>query len=405
MQTNVDEFELDNLDDFGAGSASMETNDDKGQDSSSEKTKDTDVTKNPTVLQKGDDVIPDLSELEESDDEGSSSAKADEDDDDDENAFKENDNKGKKVYTGKAVASLIKKGIIKPFVKEDGSEENIEDYSDKDIEELIKANIEQVEDNVRAELQQNFFEEMPEEFASAYSYFQKGGTDLKGLFKMFAENAEMFDSNPEDENDAEKIARNYLSLTKFGTEEEIEEQIQEWKDLNTLNKKAENFKPKLQEVKQKEITRKLAEQESQRQKRIQAVNKFQNDVVGALKTGELNGIKIDKKTQSNLYSGLVNLDYESLTGRKVNLLGHLLEKYQFVEPRLDLISEALWLLQDPEGYKEKIKTIGGKEAVTETVRKLKMAEKDKIPTTIIDDDAEDKSRKPKKIFKPRSIFG
>jgi hypothetical protein len=161
----------------------------------------------------------------------------------------------------------------------------------------------------------------------------------------------------------------------------------------------------LQEVKQKEITRKLAEQESQRQKRIQAVNKFQNDVVGALKAGELNGIKIDRKTQSNLYSGLVNLDYDSLTGRKVNLLGHLLEKYQFVEPRLDLISEALWLLQDPSGYKEKIKNIGGKEAVTETVRKLKIAEKEKIPTAIIDDESEDKSRKPKKNFKPRSIFG
>ena len=150
----------------------------------------------------------------------------------------------------------------------------------------------------------------------------------------------MFDSNVEDEDDAESIARSYLHLTRFGSEEEIEEQLQEWKDLNTLSKKADNFKPKLQEVKQKEITRKLAEQEIQRKKRIQAVNKFQNDVVGALKAGELNGLKIDRKVQSKLYSGLVNLDYDSLTGRKVNLLGHLLEKYQFVEPRLDLISEA-----------------------------------------------------------------
>lgn len=403
MQTNVDEFELDNLDDFGAGSASMETDDNTPSDLSQEKTDKPDDVKKSSIFEKVEDNIPDPTELEEEDD-------ADDDDDDDEdedkgNAFNKDAGKSKNPYTGKAVASLIKKGVIKPFVKDDGTEEKIEDYSDKDIEELIKANIEQVEDNVRAELQQNFFEEMPEEFAIAYSYFQKGGTDLKGLFKMFAENAEMFDANVENEDDAESIARNYLHLTRFGSEEEIEEQIQEWKDLNTLSKKADNFKPKLQEVKQKEITRKLAEQESQRQKRIQAVNKFQNDVVGALKAGELNGIKIDRKTQSNLYSGLVNLDYDSLTGRKVNLLGHLLEKYQFVEPRLDLISEALWLLQDPSGYKEKIKNIGGKEAVTETVRKLKIAEKEKIPTAIIDDESEDKSRKPKKNFKPRSIFG
>jgi hypothetical protein len=403
MQTNVDEFELDNLDDFGAGSASMETDTDNASDLSQSQKDNPDDIKKSSVFEKVEDNIPDIDDLESEDDD-------DEDDDESEdadkgNAFTKEQSKSKNPYTGKAVSSLIKKGIIKPFVKEDGTEEKIEDYSDKDIEELIKANIEQVEDNVRSELQQNFFEEMPEEFAIAYSYFQKGGTDLKGLFRMFAENAEMFDSNVEDENDAESIARNYLHLTRFGTEDEIEEQIQEWKDLNTLSKKADNFKPKLQEVKQKEITRKLAEQEIQRKKRIQAVNKFQNDVVGALKAGELNGIKIDRKVQSNLYSGLVNLDYDSLTGRKVNLLGHLLEKYQFVEPRLDLISEALWLLQDPNGYKEKIKNIGGKEAVTETVRKLKIAEKEKIPTAVVDDEVEDKSRRLKKNFKPRSIFG
>jgi hypothetical protein len=400
MQTNIEEFEIDNLEDFGAGSASMETEKESESTFNSKKEDEETELKNP--LQKIEDNIPSPSELEEDD---TDSEEEEEDDDDNSEGFNKNSKKTKTPFTGKAVNSLIKKGIIKPFVKDDGTEESIDDYSDKDIEELIKANIEQVEESVRTDLQQNFFEEMPEEFAIAYEYFQKGGTDLKGLFKMFAENAEMFDSNTEDENDAESIARNYLQLTRFGTTEEIEEQIQEWKDLNSLSKKADNFKPKLQEVKQKEITRKLAEQENQRQKRIQAVNKFQNDVVGALKVGDLNGIKIDRKTQSNLYSGLVNLDYDSLTGRKVNLLGHLLEKYQFVEPRLDLISEALWLLQDPTGYKDKIKNIGGNQAVTETVKKLKIAEKEKIPTVVIDDESENKSRSPKKNFKPRSIFG
>jgi hypothetical protein len=59
------------------------------------------------------------------------------------------------------------------------------------------------------------------------------------------------------------------------------------------------------------------------------------------------------------------------------LLGHLLEKYQFVEPRHDLIAEALWLLSDPDGYKSKIKGLGSQEAVADTVRKLKTAQSKK----------------------------
>ncbi len=53
------------------------------------------------------------------------------------------------------------------------------------------------------------------------------------------------------------------------------------------------------------------------------------------------------------------------------LLGHLLEKYQFVEPNYGLISEALWLLQDPDGYKAKIMDKGAQKSVEATVRKLK----------------------------------
>jgi hypothetical protein len=60
------------------------------------------------------------------------------------------------------------------------------------------------------------------------------------------------------------------------------------------------------------------------------------------------------------------------------LLGHLLEKYQFVEPRHDLIAEALWLLADPNGYKSKVRDQGGKAAVEKTVRALKTEEQRKL---------------------------
>ena len=89
------------------------------------------------------------------------------------------------------------------------------------------------------------------------------------------------------------------------------------------------------------------------------------------KEGALGNLKIDKKTQAMLYNGLVQPAYPSVSGKNTNLLGHLLEKYQFVEPNYSLISEALWLLQDPDGYKSKIMAQGAQKSVEQTVRKLK----------------------------------
>jgi hypothetical protein len=100
-----------------------------------------------------------------------------------------------------------------------------------------------------------------------------------------------------------------------------------------------------------------------------------------LAAGEIGGVKLDKKTQSVLYSGLVQPNYPSISGKNTNLLGHLLEKYQFVEPNHGLIAEALWLLQDPDGYRTKIKEQGSKAAVEKTVRSLKTEESRKLSSS------------------------
>ena len=82
-----------------------------------------------------------------------------------------------------------------------------------------------------------------------------------------------------------------------------------------------------------------------------------------------------------LYSGLVQPNYPSISGKPTNMLGHLLEKYQFVEPRHDLIAEALWLLADPDGYKSKVRDQGTKAAIEKTVRQLKTEESRKITSS------------------------
>jgi hypothetical protein len=128
------------------------------------------------------------------------------------------------------------------------------------------------------------------------------------------------------------------------------------------------------------------------------------NVYNTLATGELGGVKLDRKLQSMLYSGLVQPNYPSMSGKPTNLLGHLLEKYQFVEPRHDLIAEALWLLQDPDGYKQKIKSIGSKETTEDAVRKLKTEESRKLSSSVQEPE-EPRKQKRKTISRgPSNMF-
>jgi hypothetical protein len=75
------------------------------------------------------------------------------------------------------------------------------------------------------------------------------------------------------------------------------------------------------------------------------------------------------------------------------MLGHLLEKYQFVEPRHDLIAEALWLLSDPDGYRSKVKEQGSKATTEKVVRQLKTEEARKLSSSSTNTGDED-SRRP-----------
>jgi hypothetical protein len=180
--------------------------------------------------------------------------------------------------------------------------------------------------------------------------------------------------DPRDKGDQEYIVREYLRATNFGNDSEIEEEIEEWRDRGDLQAKALKFKPKLDKMQEHVVAQKLAQQEHMRKQQQNAANVYMQNVYDTLKNGDLGGVKLDKKTQGMLYSGLVQPNYPSISGKPTNMLGHLLEKYQYVEPRHDLIAEALWLLSDPDGYKAKIKDQGKQAQVEKTVRQLKTEE-------------------------------
>jgi hypothetical protein len=318
-------------------------------------------------------------------------------------------NKGRPKVDKSGLAELatkmIEEGTLIPF----DDDKPLEEYTTKDFRELFEANFQEREDKVREDTPKEFFASLPEELQIAAKYVADGGQDLKGLFRTLAQVEEVFELDPENDHHQEEIARQYLYATNFGTPEEIEDEINDWRDIDKLGQKAKQFKPKLDRMHEEVVARKLAEQEYKKQQQAEQAKDYQDNVYNTLAAGELGGLKLDKKVQGLLYSGLVQPSYSSISGKQTNLLGHLLEKYQFVEPRHDLIAEALWLLSDPDGYRSKVKEQGSKATTEKVVRQLKTEEARKISSSSTNTGEEDNRRSASKtpqrtISRPNNLF-
>tara|TARA_R110002073_G_scaffold299251_1_gene466161 strand:+ start:435 stop:1709 length:1275 start_codon:yes stop_codon:yes gene_type:complete len=286
---------------------------------------------------------------------------------------------------------------------DDGKE--LDEYNAKDWQELIQANLDERARAVRKETPKQFFDSLPQELQVAARYVADGGKDLKGLFSALSHVEQVRELDPKKEKDQEKIVRDFLGATGFGSAEEIEEEIDVWKDLGKLEKQANKFKPKLDKMQEKVIARKIQEQDMKKRKQAQASKNYMQNVYNTLKDGKVGSVKVDKRTQNLLYNGLVNPAYPSISGKNTNLLGHLLEKYQFVEPNYPLITEALWLLADPKGYKSNIMKKGENKAVEDTVRKLKSAQSNKVSSAVEQQEETAKRKKaPRRIARGNNIF-
>lgn len=295
------------------------------------------------------------------------------------------------------VKNLIEKKIIKPF----DDDKSVDDYNESDVEELLEANITQLREDLYEEVAQEFVGALPGELQAAFKYVSDGGTDLKTLFRRLAAAEEIKELDPSNEAHQEIIVRNYLTATKFGNEDEIQEEIDSWKDRNELKNKAEKFKPKLDSMQQEVIAQNIKKQEGIQRKQQEQMKVYAQNIYETLSPGELNGIKLDKKAQEMLYVGLTIPQFPSVTGRQTNLLGHLLEKYQYKEPNHALLAEALWLLADPETYKKKVKESVTKEVTEKTVRTLKTEEAGKKAST---EQKEQPDRSAPKIARPSPNF-
>ena len=330
-----------------------------------------------------DDILNDGLELAESEDEKSTA-------------------KGRKRIEG--MSDVFKKMIENEEIIPFDDDKELDEYSAKDWKELIKANMDERANKVRRETPKQFFDSLPRELQTAAKYVADGGQDLKGLFSALSQVEETRELDLDSEQGQSHIIREYLSATGYGSAEDIQEEIEIWKDLGKLKKQASKFKPKLDKMSEAVVARKLKEQEMKQAQQRKASEDYMQNVYNTLKGGKLGDMKVNKKTQSLLYNGLVNPSYPSISGQNTNLLGHLLEKYQFVEPNYNLVSEALWLLADPKGYKDQIMTKGENKAVEKTVRKLKSAQSSRNASSTGVETKETKTSKRRTLPRGNNIF-
>jgi hypothetical protein len=276
-----------------------------------------------------------------------------------------------------AFQGLIDDEVILPF----DDDKDLSEYTKKDWQELIKVNMEEREKAIREQTPKEFFDALPQELQYAAMHVAKGNTDLKSVFAALAKREQ------------------YLQATGFGSGDDalIEDQIQEWVETGNISKKANQFKPKLDKMQEKILEQDLARQEAAQQKQAEQKEAYMKNIYETLKPADLNGVKLDNKRQNMLWNELTTVKYESMTGRPTNLLGKLLEDYQFGdEPRYDLIAEATWLLSDPEDYKAQLRQSAKNEEVGETVKKLKTEEGRRLKSTASKEEKQEASRKPTK---------
>ena len=311
---------------------------------------------------------------------------------------KPTNNKSKVRNNADVFKKLIEKELIIPF--ED--DKPLEEYTDKDWEDLIKSNFEEKEKELQEKTQKDFFEALPKELQMATKYVLDGGQDLQGMFRALSQTQQVKQLNVAVPEHHEHIVRAYLYAKNFGTQEQIEEQIEEWSEMNMLGKKATQFKPVIDEMQEEIVNQQVKKQEEFKKQQIAKRDAYVNNIADTLKAGDLNGVKIDGKRQKMLFEELTTTKYQSMTGRPTNLFGKLLEDYQFGDkPRYDLIAEAMWLLADADSFKESIRQSAKNETTEEIARKLKTEQDKKNSNTA---PIETKSEKRTIKRNNRSIF-
>lgn len=272
-------------------------------------------------------------------------------------------------------------------------------FTVKDLDELWKSNMDFKKEELISELPQAYKDSLPTELQYAAQYAADGGTDFKGLFKALAQVEEVKSLDPE--KNPREVAKQYLTATNFGDEDEINEQLDEWDDLGTITKRAQGFKPKLDKMEENLVKQKLANQANENLQREKQFEFYLDNVVDAIKDEDLHGIKIDKKIQSTLYSGLTQYDFVDSRGKRCNEFEYLLDKKMWVEPDYKTLALTQWLMKDREGFLKAVSNGDLNKEAEQTMRLLK-TEQSKSTRNNASQESEPRKRtlpRPSNLFK------
>jgi hypothetical protein len=223
-------------------------------------------------------------------------------------------------------------------------------------------------------------------------YVEQGGNDVIDFAQKVAQLEATDYLDVAEDSDQETIVRAYYAMTSKLKPDEIEEEITKYKDRGELAARAEKLKPRVIEEQQKSLAKEMQKQKYMKEQLNKRRANYITGVAEVLKTGEINGIKVDKNTQGKLFAGLTQPTYALPSGAMVNEFTYLLNKHQ-TDSNHSVLAEVLWLLSDPEGYKKQLKEAGAKNSIENTVKKLKTEEGRKIASAQADDEEEEKKKK------------
>jgi len=282
---------------------------------------------------------------------------------------------GRKGALIEAMSKLVEKGTLTLF--ED--QPDINSYTIDNIEELIESNITMKVNETAQKAPLEIFGRLDPKLQEVVSYALNGGKDVVSVLKTVTRSQEVAELSLEDEKDQERIVREHLRSIDYGDDESIEDEITSIIDRGDLEKKATQFKPKLDARQAETLQKKLDEQEQKVKDAAKASERYAETIFKTLDRPTLNGIPLNEKIQTMLYHGLSdNTQYQDRNGDPTNAMGHLIERYQFGENAdHSILAEALWLMADPQGYRNNVLALGKQKQDSKTVRSLKTAEGEK----------------------------
>ncbi len=286
--------------------------------------------------------------------------------------------KGKSALV-KYLKNKIEKGTYAPYGGEDGydeTKEKLDDYLGKftyaQLEDLIDLNQDNKEKQIKELYRQEFFDSLPGHFKYVAQNLADGSVDPQAVYASLARIEQVRQLDPSDVNDQETIARNYLTVTDFGTPEEIAEQIEEWKEANALGKKVTAFKPKLDAMEEQQLIAYTQQAEQQKLEQQKAAEWYAGSVEEVLKTGAIGGSKIDRKKQQQLYhSLLLDVQPSPRTGQPTNAVWRKLEEIQVVKPDFDFFLEIADHILNRDEFVTRMRQEGANDQQSKITKQLK----------------------------------